>query len=449
MSKKTRTILFLICLFLFFLAAPLVILYSQGYRFDLNPSNGGIKFTQTGGLFIKTEPKRAEIYINNELVKRTDFFFGSALIENLLPKRYKVEVKKERYLTWEKNLQIEEEKVTEVKNIILFPKNINFTILTEGVENFWFSPDKEKVILLQEDEENWTLKLYDLEKNIKSHLISEADIDQNGANLLNLEFSEDAKEIYLDIEITEVPPRSARKDQKKTFTLKLDELPPQLTEKEIIPSAENIITSKKHNQDVYYLDNSGYFFKNELMINEAPFPVKPEVEYTFEIFSDFIFLVADNQNLYLFSPESKSFESFFDRMVVETSPHLTPRLASRGSANYLKISPDSKKLAFFSNSEVWILFLEDEGTKKTGEKLFLVRLSEKIGDVFWLNSDYLIFNSGNNLKIVEIDERDRIQTWDIAPAVNFGAEVEVYFNGSNKKLYILSERDLFVSEKLF
>ena len=81
--------------------------------------------------------------------------------------------------------------------------------------------------------------------------------------------------------------------------------------------------------------------------------------------------------------------------------------------------------------------------------MFLVRLSEKIGDVFWLNSDYLIFNSGNNLKIVEIDERDRIQTWDIAPATNFGAEVEVYFNGSNKKLYILSERDLFVSEKLF
>ena len=98
MSKKTRTILFLICLFLFFSSAPLVILYSQGYRFDLNPPAGGIKFTQTGGLFIKTEPKQVEIYVNNELTKKTDFFFGSALIENLLPKRYKIEVKKDGYL---------------------------------------------------------------------------------------------------------------------------------------------------------------------------------------------------------------------------------------------------------------------------------------------------------------------------------------------------------------
>ncbi len=463
MSNKIRTILFLICLFLFFSAAPLVILYSQGYRFDFENK----KFTQTGGLGIKIEPKQTEIYINNELIKKTDFFFGSALIENLLPKKYKIEIKKEGYLTWEKKLEIREKEVTEVKNIILFPKNINLTILTlyqkngVRVENFWFSPDEKKMILLEEDKsssppslpegsskpeenkEGWVLKLYDLERNIKSHLISEADVYQGEANLLNLEFSEDSKEIYLDIEIAE-----AKEDQKKTFSLKLDKLPLQLIEKEIIPSPENIITSKKYNQDVYYLDNSGYVFKNELRINETPFSVKPETEYTLEIFSNFIFLIAEtsshlsprsatplsareDQTLYSFSPESKSFESFFDRI------------------NDLKISPDNKKLVFFSNSEVWILFLKDEGIKKTGEKLFLVRLSEKIDNVFWLNSDYLIFNSASNLKIVEIDERDRIQTWDIAPTPNFDAEAEIYFNGDNKKLYILNEGNLFVSEKIF
>ena len=429
--------MFLIFLFLFLLIAPSAIFYSQGYRLDFENK----KLTQTGGFFLNAEPKQVEIYIDGKLVKKTDFFFGSALVENLLPKKYKIEVKKEGHLIWEKNLEIREKEVTEVKNLVLFPKNLNFNILTKGVENFWFSPDEKKIILMERDEEGFALKLYDLEKNIKSHLVGEVDVYSGGADLMNLEFSENSKEIYLGI---------AMKEQEKTFILKLDKLPPQLVEKEIIPPPENILASQKQNQDVYYLDNSGYVFKNELKLNEIPFPVqspnsarqdevedevkpqRPETKYTLKIFQDFLFL-AEGENLYLFSSDSKSFEKFFDRI------------------NDLKISPDNKKLVFFSNSEIWILFLKDEGIKKAGEKLFLVRLSEKIGNVFWLNSDYLIFNSGDNLKIVEIDDRDRIQTWDIVPTPNFGGKTspEFYFNGSNRKLYILSEENLFASEKLF
>ena len=372
---------------------------------------------------MNAEPKQVEIYIDGKLAKKTDFFFGSALVENLLPKRYKIEVKKEGYLSWEKKLEIREKEVTEVKNLVLFPKNLNFNILTKKAENFWFLPDEKKIILMERDEEGFALKLYDLEKNIKSHLVGEVDVYSGGADLMNLEFSENSKEIYLGI---------AMKEQEKTFILKLDKLPPQLVEKEIIPPPENILASQKQNQDVYYLDNSGYVFKNEVKLTEKLFPVQPETKYALEIFQDFVFL-DEGQTLYLFSSDSKSFEKFFDRI------------------NDLKISPDNKKLVFFSNSEIWILFLKDEGIKKAGEKLFLVRLSEKIGNVFWLNSDYLIFNSGDNLKIVEIDDRDRIQTWDIVPTPNFGGKTspEFYFNGSNRKLYILSEENLFASEKLF
>ncbi|MDI6603044.1 MAG: hypothetical protein QME57_02925 [Patescibacteria group bacterium] len=419
MTKKTRTILFLIFLFLFLLIAPATILYSLGYRFDFENK----KLTQTGGFFLKSEPKKVEIYIDRKLAKKTDFFFGSALVENLLPKKYKIEVKKEGYLTWEKKLEIREKEVSEVKNLVLFPKNLNFNILTKGVENFWFSPDEKKIVLEETEEQGWALKLYDLEKKIKSHLISEKEISQKGTDLMNLDFSEDSKELYLKIGMEE---------QEKTFILKLDKLPLQLVEKKIIPTPENILASQKQNQDVYYLDNSGYVFKNELKVNKIPFPVQSETKYTLKIFQDFLFLI-EGENLYLFSPDSKSFEKFFERI------------------NNLKISPDNKKLVFFSNSEIWILFLKDEGMKKAGEKLFINRFSEKIDDIFWLNSDYLIFNSGNNLKIVEIDDRDRIQTWDITPPPNFGGEPnpEIYFNGSNRKLYILSQGNLFVSERLF
>jgi len=416
MTKKTRLILFLIFLILFILIGPVVVLYSQGYRFDFEKKS----LTQTGGFFLKALPKQAEIYINDKLVKKTDFFFGSALVENLLPKRYKVTVKKEGYHPWEKELEIKEKKVTEAKNIILFPKNPVFNILTKNVEDFWVSPDEKKIILYEKNNEGWVLKLYDLEKNIKSHLIDEKDISQKStADFLDLEWSKDSKEIYLNVGIGE---------QEKSFTLKLDKIPPQLIERGITPIPEDIITSQTFNGDIYSLDKFGYLLKNGEKITENPFPVKPEIKYELNIFPEYIFL-KEIDTLYLFNPDLKSFEKFFEGI------------------NNLKISPDNKKMVYFSNSEIWVLFLREnisQPEKKAGQKVFIIRLSEKIRDVFLLNSDYLIFNSGNNLKIVEIDDRDRINIINLAEFEN----PEIFFNQTDKKLYLLSEGNLYSSEKL-
>ncbi len=439
--------MFLFCLFLFFLIAPAAILYSQGYRIDFNPPAGGKKISQTGGLFLKVLPRQTEIYLDGKLAKKTDFFFGSVLIENLLPKRHKIEVKKAGFYPWEKTLEIKEKEVSEAKNIILFPENPDFTILAKGVENFWFSPDQEKIILKEgeenrfssspfavareQNEKGWALKLYELDKNVKSHLLEENDISPKGADLLNLEFSEGSKEASLEAGIGE---------QVKNFTIKLDQIPPVLTEKEIPPPLlKNALTHQEFDGSIYYLDNFGYVFKansslsTKSKINEIPFPVKPETEYNLKIFQDYLFLKED-KTLYRFNPDSNSFEKFFDGI------------------RDLKISPDSKKIVYFSDSEIWVLFLkeiEGQWQKKAGEKLFLIRLSEKIDDVLWLDSNYLFFSAGNKIKISEIDERDRINIVDIKPpANNNSGGIEIFWNKVDKKLYILSEGNLYRSAAL-
>jgi len=432
MTKRTRTILFLICLFLFLLIAPAAVFYSQGYRFDFETK----KITQTGGLFLKIEPKQVEIYLNGKLEKKTDFFFGSALIENLLPRKYKIEIKKEGYEPWEKNLEVKEKEVIEVKNIVLIPENPNFSILTENVKEFWFSPDEKKIILSEKTEAGWALKLYDLERNVKSHLIDDKDVYSKGADLMGLDFSPDSKEIYLNIGVKEQdsnPPAALPlvKDERapKNFALKLDKLPPVLTERKITPKTEDIVISQVvFNDENYYLDNSGHLFKNGEKITEKPFPIKAETEYKLNIFPENIFL-RENKTLYLFSSNSKSFEKFFE------------------NASLLKISPDNKKLVLISDYEIWILFLKEttsQPQRKAREQLFLVRLSEKIGDCFWLNSDYLIFNAANKIKIAEIDDRDKINIVDVAEFES----PEIFWNQVDKKLYILSGENLSQSGKL-
>jgi len=438
MTRGARKILFFVFFLIFLLIAPLMILYYQGYRFDFEKKS----LTQTGGLFLKVIPKQAEIYLNGKLVKKTDFFFGSALIENLLPKKYLVEVKKNGYFSWKKDLEIKEREVTEAKNIVLFSKNPNFSILTKdtpsGYPNFWFSPDGKKMILKEDQEGTWALKLYDLDRSVKSHLIAGTDLSRQESELFDLKFSEDSKEIYLDV---------GMKEQEKKFALKLDKVPPILSEMEITPPPENILASQTFNGNLYYLDNFGHLFKNEEKLTEKPFPVKAETEYKLSIFPEYIFL-QEGETLYLFNPDSKLFEKFFEKI------------------NRLKISPDNKKLLFFSDSEIWVLFLKEKLTrpsKKAGEKILLVRLSEKIESAFWLNSDYLIFNARDKIKIAEIDERDKLNIVDLVefPPTTFekertfdrdklqsGGGPEIFFNQTDKKLYVLADGILYSSEIL-
>ncbi|MDO8424626.1 MAG: PEGA domain-containing protein [bacterium] len=403
-----------------------MVLHSQGYRFDFNPPPGGRILTQTGGIFLKASPRQADVYLDGKFIKKTDFFFGSILIENLLPKFYKIRVEKEGYFPWEKTLEVREKEVSEAKLVILIPRDNDFKALAKNVENFWVSPDGKKIIFLELENQSWALKLYDTEKDLKSRLLGEKDISSKGASLLNLEFAPNSKEVFLS---------AGAKEQEKNFSLKLDKTPPLLSESKTPETPPNAVTVKKtDNNDIYYLDNFGFIFKTDLnfsggtRINRNPFPIKQETEYQLEVFNNFIFLKED-KSLYLFSADDDSFEKILD------------------DVDKLKISPDEKKLGISASSEIWLFFLEDafeQFRQKAGEKLFLVRFSQKIQDFFWLNNGYLVFNTGPSVKIIEIDNRDKANIVDL---VQFPTP-KIFWDDVSEKLYLLSQNSLFVLEKL-
>jgi len=421
MERKTRTILFLIFTLLFFLVSPLIIFYSLGYRLDFENK----KIAKTGGLFLKIFPKQTQVYLDNKSIKKTDFIFGSVLIENLLPKNYMVRAEKKGYFPWEKFLEIKEGEVTEAKEVILFPKNPEFEILLTEVKNFWISPDGRKIISQKTEGDGWSLKFYDPERKIEIGLINEKEINQKGATLMNLDFSRDLNEINLEVEIEE---------KLKIFSILLNETPPFLREKELEKLPFDVIAFQKTESNIYYLDNFGFVFKTDislreiLRLNREAFSIKDGMEYKLIIFGDWVFLKEGNC-LYYLNFEFNSFEKLF------------------GEISNLKISPDNKNLVVFSDSEIWVVFLEeksDQPRKKAGEKIFITRLSEKIEDVFWIGPNYLVFNSGNKIKICEIDDRDKINIYDFG---KFEAQ-KIFWNELNKKLYVLIGEELFTSEKL-
>lgn len=468
MTKRTRTILFSLCVFLFLLITPLVIFYSQGYRFDFNPPSGGKRITQTGGLFLKVEPKQVKIFVNGELTKKTDFFFGSALIENLLPKKYEILVKKptvptqEGYQSWEKTLEIKEKEVTEVKNILLIPENLNLNVLVKGVKDFFPSNDEKKVILRKEGENGWYITLFDLEKNVETFLTEGKDLSRKKVDFLSLQWSFDSKKVLLEAAINE---------EQKYFILELDKsspvspIPLNITgvsekisfdpvnsqkiffqkegslfeidyETKIISEliSTNLITYEASNDDIFELDSSGFLFtlnlsnKNQEKMNSEPFPIKEKTYYQIFLKLPEIFLIEDD-SLFRFNYEQKDFEKIFEPI------------------KNLEFSKDSKKMMFFNDDEILVRYLTDileQPIKKTGDIQLIARFSEKINNCFWLNDYYLIFNTEDKFKIAEIDDRDRIQIWDIVQIKNS----KIFFNQTDKKLYILSEGNFYASDVL-
>ncbi len=473
MTRKTRTILFFICLFLFLLIAPAVVFYSQGYRFDFEKK----KVTQTGAFYFKVLPKSTQIYFDGKLKKKTDFLFGSTLIENLLPKTYNIQIKKEGYISWEKTLEIKEKQVTEAKNIVLIPENPGFAVLSKEVKDFFFSPDGKKIILEEIRENGWQINLYDLKNNVKSYLIGEKDIAKGKkikVDFLSLEFSPDSKRIllkvgfegkekYFILDLEKTPPDLISLDflgadikdisfnsqvPQKIFFTKLSEKKikeNKISQTELFEAdwetkeisqaiLDNLVTYGISEGNMLLISNEGFLFRTDLsgkkqeQLSFLPFPVKEKVNYQLLVSFPKILLKEDD-NLYFFNQDLGNFKKL-------SAP-----------ANSFSFSPDFKKIVYFNNYEIWILFLEeklDQPPKKAGEEIFLTRFSEKIGEVFWLTSHYLIFNTGNKIKIAEIDDRDRIQTWDLTEFQN----PEMFFNQKNEKLYLLDEGNLYVSEKL-
>jgi hypothetical protein len=464
MTHKTRNIIFIILIILFLITAPIVVFYSLGWRFDWKTKG----FYQIGMFSVNAWPKTIDIYINGQLKEKTDIFFGSATIDNLMPTKYNLEAKKQGYHSWNKSLEITEGNVTEVKNLVLIPENPNFNSLTSSVKEFFFSPDNKKIILKEENEEKWSLKLFELNNNLKSYLINEEDISTKGVEIINLLFSPDSKRIVLKLGLKEdikyyvididkspiithelefldeteeiyfhsdnneslIGLISSINETTKRESRTLNEI--NYIEKKILePITENVLTATIINKDIYYIDIEGFVIKSDLSgnkekLNIIPFGLKQETKYELLIYNDYIF-IKENDTLYLLDDDTKSFKKFFEPIKEQ------------------KLSSDSKKLVYYNNYEIYVLFLEkqyDPPQKEAKETLFITRFSEEIKNVFWYTDYYLIFNVGDKIKIAEIDDRDRINIIDLAEF----KDSNIFF--ANKKLYVLSEDNLSVSDTL-
>ncbi len=112
MKRRTRHILFLCFLSAFVIAAPLVVLYTAGYRYSF----AARRVVQTGILSLGSVPKGAMISIDDEPLRPTT----PSVVKNVLPGEHLVRVEKDGYSSWQKRLSVASRETTFADDVVLF-----------------------------------------------------------------------------------------------------------------------------------------------------------------------------------------------------------------------------------------------------------------------------------------------------------------------------------------
>ncbi len=125
-QKKMRLIIFFL---IFVVVSPIIVLYANGDIF-----NDGWSILKTGGVYVNSAPNGSSIFIDNKLKGNTSFFERDLLIKNLRPGVYKIDVKKDGFNVWSKNITVLNNMVTDA-NVFILPKIIDFRDIPQKIDS--------------------------------------------------------------------------------------------------------------------------------------------------------------------------------------------------------------------------------------------------------------------------------------------------------------------------
>lgn len=425
---------------LFLIVTPVIILYTQGYAFDWQNK----KLIKTGGLFFKAMPREATINIDGRPYKKTNFLSGEVYFTGFLPKSYQIEIQKDGYRTWKKKLAVQGTIVTTAKNIYLLPEKISFAKMpivgeTSTIQSFLFSPYTHDLYFVESQNNQWRLVWYNSETqapmplhewlNSKKYSFAGADFTYLSRNILaKIEGRATTSYMFLN-------PMAEAKDATTTaFSTAFK----KFTSADLGNFAEfapGKYPWKLMIDGIIWAQDDGYIHKTDFtgrevkIYNQEPLPKLNSNAQIVEYYSEFI--VQNNGILYYLDGEDKTFK----------------KISSDVSG--FELSPsDPKKVLLWNNHELSLFYLandNDQPLRKKYEHVFLDRFSENISQAIWLNNDYIAFVAGNKIRVAEIDNRDKINFYDIGELEN----PQIYYSSKEKKIYALSLGQFYSSDKLF
>lgn len=124
LTQKTRRVIFALFVVAFILVAPTILFYTAGYRYNWKQK----RLEQTGVLSIDATPSDARIFLNGVRIKKN----LPIRLANRNPGTYELNIERDGYKPWRKDVVIESKRSTYIKNISLFRESLPILLLKDG-----------------------------------------------------------------------------------------------------------------------------------------------------------------------------------------------------------------------------------------------------------------------------------------------------------------------------
>jgi hypothetical protein len=164
-SKFSRFVIYPIGFVVFAAILYFIILLANGYRFTFK--NSQIVWEKTGIIILSTRPNDAQILINGKPTGiNTGFSFLTTRINDLLPAKYRVTIKKDGFRTWEKEAEVKANLVTWLNYIIMFPNELKIDKINDLKDKEILAQSKNKRLMLIKAISEPALYTYDQNGNL-------------------------------------------------------------------------------------------------------------------------------------------------------------------------------------------------------------------------------------------------------------------------------------------
>jgi hypothetical protein len=464
-NSTIRKIFFWFLVFLFLLTAPAISLYALGYRFSFEK---GI-FVYSGSFTIKPTPQEPEIHLDGKSVPRgiVNFLNYSYHIDGLRPGTYSLEVKKDNYQTWHKQSQIHSGLSTEFWNVFLARENYtqkNYEI--DPISDFFISP-REKNIALVHNNPEISVRVLDLKSEKVKEVFSNEEHQFPSSEKINIEWSPKG-------DLLIVPAIQNESQERNYFIAGLKDeeminLKKHLDLEE--SSIENVRWDPSDKEFILFVSQDNLYRASIKDTEEKMLLVQNIGGYDISD-SKIYYINKDNGIIYKKSPgnaeignqiTSKSLENieFNDLKLIVYDENRIGIISGNGelyvfndqenlffekvSENVLGLhySNDGKKIAYWTDNEIFTYFTkkwETQPTREEGQIIHLTRSFDRIDNVQWLRDyEHLIYSSGNKIKLIELDHRDYRNIFEIVTLNS--SESKVVYNPSKSLLYFSDSED--------
>ncbi len=392
-KKFIKIILHIFGVMLFIFATAFTLLAAYGYQIDLLQQS----IIKTSIIDITSKLKNVEIYLDDELIAQK----APYRIKNIKPGIHKLDVYKEDYTKWTRNIEVFEDYVAKVDDILLLPFDYESYLTTIPIDfeyNIYLINDNYIVFVSHEANE---LLFYKLDNN-----------RLNKTGKINM-IAENKNIYFIDNE------RLAIKDKNELIIVDLRnnntrtiQIPDEF--KQFTVAYNPDLTGYYMNSDLIYKANieDDSSFGEITIINENGI-----CSDDFEVISsyDHVFLMCDN-NLYEVNNN--------DTRLIDDSVDLKPEI---------------------SNNDESLLYKTDKGDIKiyniyTRENELLARFFDDIESLKWHgNSKYIFVNKSNELLICDLAFNNCMKFFDENIYLNKSKPEYVYINDDTLVVYDLSE----------